>query len=116
MTNKATRWSTTEVDTLVSMLRSSPENLKKTFEEFSKQSGRPAKAVHVKYYTDIKKNHPMFQLGNQKHNLSNTKNVPRPKGDKEISVELKQEYTSMIKSLFKKFTEEEKVQIIKSLI
>lgn len=116
MSTQYTRWSTTEVDTLVSMLRKSPENLKKAFEEFSKQSGRPAKAVQLKYYMDIKKKHPMFQLGNQKHNLSNTKNVPRAKENIELTVELKHEYASMIKSLFKKFTEEEKVQIIRSLI
>jgi hypothetical protein len=116
MSIKGTRWTTTEVETLISMLRSTPENLKKGFAEFSKASGRGEKSIQVKYYTDIKRNHPMFQLGNQKHHLSNTKNVPRPKEEIEVSAELKSEYASMIKTLFKKFTEEEKVQLMKSLL
>jgi hypothetical protein len=116
MSTKGNRWSATEVDTLVQMLRSTPENLTKSFQEFAKVSGRGHKAVQVKYYTDIKKNHPMFQLGNQKRHLSNTKNVPRAKEEIEVTVELKSEYASMIKTLFKKFTEEERVQIIKSLL
>lgn len=118
------RWSSTEVDTLVSILRSSPENLTKAFREFSKISGRPEKAIQVKYYTQIRKQFPMFQIGNQKKNFSNTKNIMTVK-EKEATETvppmptdkaIKAEYVAMIKSLFKKFSETERLQIIKSLI
>lgn len=125
MSTQTTRWSSAEVDTLVSILRSSPENLSKAFKEFSKISGRPESAVSVKYYTHVRKQFPMFQIGNQKKNFSNTKNIMMVKEAKETSESvppmltdkaIKAEYVSMIKSLFKKFSETERLQIIKSLI
>jgi hypothetical protein len=133
MTTARTKWSSTEVDTLVSILRSSPENLTKGFREFSQISGRPERAVMVKYYTQIRKQFPMFQIGNQKKNFSNTKNIMMVKENevKEFrgvregtetvhpmltDKALKAEYVAMIKTLFKKFSETERLQIIKSLI
>jgi hypothetical protein len=133
MTTQRSNWSSTEVDTLVSILRSSPENLSKGFKEFSQISGRPEKAIMNKYYTQIRKQFPMFQIGNQKKNFSNTKNIMMVKENevKEFrgvregtetvhpmltDKALKAEYVAMIKTLFKKFSETERLQIIKSLI
>jgi len=118
MTNTHKKWSSAEVDTLVSILRNTPENLTQGFREFSQMSGKSFRSVSLKYYTDIKKKHPLFQLGHQKRNFNNTKNIatPKSKETKEENGELKEEYISMIRSLFKKFTETERVQILKSLL
>lgn len=127
MNTQRIKWSSAEVDTFVSILRSSPENLTNAFREFSKISGRAESAVSVKYYSQIRKQFPMFQIGNQKKNFSNTKNIMMVK-EKETreatetvppmltDKAIKAEYVSMIKSLFKKFSETERLQIIKSLI
>lgn len=124
MNTQHVKWSSAEVDTFVAILRSSPENLTKAFKEFSKVSGRAESAVSVKYYSQIRKQFPMFQIGNQKKNFNNTKNVMMVK-EKETTETvspmltdkaIKAEYVSMIKSLFKKFSETERIQIIKSLI
>jgi hypothetical protein len=124
MNTPGSRWSSTEVDTLVSILRSSPENLTKGFKEFSRVSGRPEKAIMNKYYTQIRSQFPMFQLGNQKKNFSNTKNIITVKEKESTETihpmltdkAIKAEYAAMIKTLFKKFSETERLQIIKSLI
>jgi hypothetical protein len=124
MTTQRSKWSSTEVDTLVSILRSSPENLTKGFKEFSRVSGRPEKAIMNKYYTQIRSQFPMFQLGNQKKNFSNTKNIITVKEKESTETihpmltdkAIKAEYAAMIKTLFKKFSETERLQIIKSLI
>lgn len=124
MNTQRIKWSSAEVDTFVSILRSSPENLTNAFREFSKISGRAESAVSVKYYSQIRKQFPMFQIGNQKKNFNNTKNVMMVK-EKEAAETvppvltdkaIKAEYVAMIKSLFKKFSETERLQIIKSLI